>query len=81
MPVMDGLQATRLIRSFEETGSWDAAEKAGIEAPILSSDVLKNGQAYKPSKKRTPIIAVSTFNLIIHINNTITCAILVCPFC
>ncbi|KAF2302821.1 hypothetical protein GH714_008564 [Hevea brasiliensis] len=31
MPVMDGLQATRLIRSFEETGSWDAAVKAGIE--------------------------------------------------
>lgn len=74
MPVMDGLQATRLIRSFEETGSWDAAEKAGVEASELSSDALQNGQAYKSSKKRIPIIAVSTFNLIFHINNTITCA-------
>ncbi|WCJ30468.1 histidine kinase 5 [Euphorbia peplus] len=50
MPVMDGLQATRLIRSFEETGSWDEATKAGIEfcRPSLSS----------PSK-RIPIIAMT----------------------
>ncbi|KAE8663716.1 hypothetical protein F3Y22_tig00112921pilonHSYRG00073 [Hibiscus syriacus] len=31
MPVMDGLQETRLIRSFEETGNWDASVKAEIE--------------------------------------------------
>ncbi|CAL5443704.1 unnamed protein product [Camellia sinensis] len=52
MPVMDGLQATRLIHSFEETGSWDAAMKAGIEqfAP-------PNDQKFESSEKRMPIIA------------------------
>ena len=56
MPVMNGLQATRIIRSFEETGSWEAAEKAGIE---FSESCLLNGHAFTPSTKRTPIIAVS----------------------
>lgn len=66
MPVMDGLQATRLIRSYEETGSWDAAEKAGIEASMPSSGVLHNGQGCMASSKRIPIVAVSTFSLILH---------------
>ncbi|XP_042001770.1 histidine kinase 5-like [Salvia splendens] len=53
MPVMDGLQATRLIRSFEETGSWDDAVKAGIElaAQHSSPNLLP--------RKRTPIIAMT----------------------
>ncbi|XP_051119351.1 histidine kinase 5 [Andrographis paniculata] len=51
MPVMDGLKATRLIRSFEETGSWDEAVKAGVEMPALR-------QPEKPGKK-IPIIAMT----------------------
>ncbi|KDP33470.1 hypothetical protein JCGZ_07041 [Jatropha curcas] len=51
MPVMDGLQATKLIRSFEESGSWDAAMKAGIELCTPSNAL--------PSTKRTPIIAMT----------------------
>ncbi|KAM7255309.1 hypothetical protein ACFE04_020550 [Oxalis oulophora] len=38
MPVMDGLEATRLIPSFQETGSWDAAVQAGVEPSVLSSN-------------------------------------------
>ncbi|KAF5726293.1 Histidine kinase cytokinin receptor isoform 2 [Tripterygium wilfordii] len=52
MPVMDGLTTTRLIRSFEETGNWDAAVKAGIDLSKSSSDST-------PSAKRTPIIAMT----------------------
>ncbi|KAF5959104.1 hypothetical protein HYC85_000313 [Camellia sinensis] len=55
MPVMDGLQAIRLIRSLEETGSWDAAVKAGIEQFVPPND-----QKFESSKKRMPIIVVST---------------------
>ncbi|CAL5361107.1 unnamed protein product [Camellia sinensis] len=47
-----GLQATRLIRSFEETGSWDVAVKAGIEQFVPPND-----QKFESSKKRMPIIA------------------------
>ncbi|KAE8099906.1 hypothetical protein FH972_017850 [Carpinus fangiana] len=59
MPVMDGLQATRLIRSFEETGNWDAAVKAGIDQGVLSLDSLQNGLGSTPSAKRIPIIAMT----------------------
>ncbi|KAK6116963.1 hypothetical protein DH2020_049338 [Rehmannia glutinosa] len=38
MPVMDGLEATRLIRSYEETGSWDDAIKAGVDIQLPSPD-------------------------------------------
>ena len=62
MPVMDGLQATRLIRSFEETGNWDAAAMAGIEQPLPSSDSLQPG--CMPPTKRIPIIAVSSSSLL-----------------
>ncbi|KAK4482074.1 hypothetical protein RD792_011572 [Penstemon davidsonii] len=55
MPVMDGLQATRLIRSFEKTGDWDDAVKAGIELQLP----LPNLQLEKPRKKRLPIIAMT----------------------
>ncbi|CAL5383357.1 unnamed protein product [Camellia sinensis] len=54
MPVMDGLQATRLIRSFKETGSWDAAVKVGIEQFVPPND-----QKIESSKKRMPIIAMT----------------------
>lgn len=53
MPVMDGLKATRLIRSFEDTGKWDAAVEAGIEHTVPSSGSPNSSQ-------RIPIIAVST---------------------
>ncbi|XP_021276953.1 histidine kinase 5 [Herrania umbratica] len=59
MPVMDGLQATRLIRSFEETGNWDAAENAGIEQPLPSSDSLQYLPGCTPPTKRIPIIAMT----------------------
>lgn len=58
MPVMDGLQATRLIRSFEETGNWGAAAEAGIEEPSSSSSMSDHNPS--ESRKRVPIIAVST---------------------
>nr|KYP42904.1 Sensor protein rcsC [Cajanus cajan] len=37
MPVMNGLQTTKLIRSYEETGNWEAASKAGIEPCLPTS--------------------------------------------
>ncbi|KAL5074483.1 hypothetical protein RYX36_013467 [Vicia faba] len=55
MPVMDGLQATKLIRSFEETGNWDAAKNAGIEQNLLDRDY----ESSVPSTKRTPIVAMT----------------------
>ncbi|CAN1184978.1 Probable histidine kinase 1 [Linum perenne] len=59
MPVMDGLQATRIIRSYEETGSWDAAAQAGIELSA-TSDSLRNGHSSNPSSRdRIPIVAMT----------------------
>ncbi|XP_054797681.1 histidine kinase 5-like [Prosopis cineraria] len=58
MPVMNGLEATKLIRSFEETGNWDAATKAGIEPSISTSD-LQKPECSLPSTKRMPIIAMT----------------------
>ncbi|KAK8487143.1 hypothetical protein V6N13_145068 [Hibiscus sabdariffa] len=55
MPVMDGLQATKLIRSFEETGNWDAAAKAGIEQPSTFDSL----QPDRTHPKHTPIIAMT----------------------
>ncbi|XP_039007492.1 histidine kinase 5-like [Hibiscus syriacus] len=55
MPVMDGLQATRLIRSFEETGNWDAAMNAGVEQPLPSD----SSQQDCTPPKRIPIIAMT----------------------
>lgn len=60
MPVMDGLQATRLIRSFEENGNWDAAVAAGVNAPTVSSDTTSDGLAAIHVRKRVSIIAVSS---------------------
>lgn len=63
MPVMDGLQATRIIRSFEETGNWNAALEAGMEQPEPSPNTLQNGHGHLPYGKRIPIIAVSISDL------------------
>lgn len=55
MPVLDGLKATRLIRSYEETGNWNAAIEAGVDIKTL-----ENEQVCVRSTNRLPIIAVST---------------------
>ncbi|KAK7260999.1 hypothetical protein RIF29_27302 [Crotalaria pallida] len=55
MPVMNGLQTTKLIRSCEEVGNWDAARKAGIEPAPPESDY----ECFVPPKKRTHIIAMT----------------------
>ncbi|MQL98538.1 hypothetical protein Taro_031250, partial [Colocasia esculenta] len=59
MPVMDGLQATRLIRSFEETGNWDAAVEAGIDKDTLA--VYSPATVLDPGicRKRISIIAMT----------------------
>ncbi|KAF5445248.1 hypothetical protein F2P56_034313 [Juglans regia] len=59
MPVMDGLQATRLIRSFEETGNWDAAVKTGIEQIVPGLNSSQNCLGSTPSTKKIPIIAMT----------------------
>lgn len=60
MPIMDGLEATRLIRSFVEIGNWEAASKAGIDCHVSPSKSLPTGAEYKFPRKRIRIIAVST---------------------
>ncbi|KAK4338067.1 hypothetical protein RND71_042554 [Anisodus tanguticus] len=57
MPVMDGLQATRLIRSFEESGNWDAAKNAGIDEEVSPSNSSQRSD--ESSTKRIPIIAMT----------------------
>uniref|UniRef100_A0A1J3K529 histidine kinase n=1 Tax=Noccaea caerulescens TaxID=107243 RepID=A0A1J3K529_NOCCA len=58
MPVMDGLKATRLIRSYEDTGNWDAAIEAGIDIKTLEEE-----QGCVHSTKRLPIIAMTANTL------------------
>jgi len=60
MPIMDGLQATKLIRSFEETGNWDAAKNAGIEQSLPNGDYEYSSKVYP---RHVPIVAVSTKRL------------------
>ncbi|XP_027938563.1 histidine kinase 5-like [Vigna unguiculata] len=54
MPVMNGLQTTKLIRSYEETGNWDAARKAGIEQCLPISH-----ECSAPPKNRIHIVAMT----------------------
>ncbi|KAK7321555.1 hypothetical protein VNO77_32319 [Canavalia gladiata] len=54
MPVMNGLQTTKLIRSYEETGNWDAARKAGVEQCLSDSH-----ECYVPPKNRIHIVAMT----------------------
>ncbi|KAJ0962228.1 hypothetical protein J5N97_030056 [Dioscorea zingiberensis] len=58
MPVMDGLQATRLIRSFEENGYWDASVRNELDDANLHSN-LPSGLDSRWGKTRTPIIAMT----------------------
>ncbi|XP_057425315.1 histidine kinase 5-like [Lotus japonicus] len=58
MPVMNGLQTTKLIRSYEETGHWDAARKAGIEQSLSASD-----ECPVPPNKRMHIVAMTANTL------------------
>ncbi|XP_056846892.1 histidine kinase 5-like [Raphanus sativus] len=58
MPVMDGLKATRLIRSYEESGNWEAAIEAGVD--IKTSE---NDQAFVRSTDRLPIVAMTANTL------------------
>ncbi|KAI7752512.1 hypothetical protein M8C21_015863 [Ambrosia artemisiifolia] len=50
MPVMDGLQATRLIRSYEKNSNWDEARLAGVDI---------TDQMSREPRKRIPIIAMT----------------------
>nr|GEX93792.1 histidine kinase 5 [Tanacetum cinerariifolium] len=54
MPVMDGLQATRLIRSYERTGTWEEARLAGVEL----HDHPSGNQTLEP-RRRIPIVAMT----------------------
>ncbi|CAH8281781.1 unnamed protein product [Eruca vesicaria subsp. sativa] len=58
MPVLDGLKATRLIRSYEESGNWDAALEAGVD--IKTSE---NDQTCVPPTNRLPIVAMTANTL------------------
>ncbi|GMP83886.1 hypothetical protein CsSME_00037651 [Camellia sinensis var. sinensis] len=63
MPVMDGLQATRLIRSFEQTGNWDAAVKAGIELHMSPNSSPNDEEFNLPSRNKIRIIAMTANTL------------------
>ncbi|KAG7554834.1 Signal transduction response regulator receiver domain [Arabidopsis suecica] len=58
MPVLDGLKATRLIRSYEETGNWNAAIEAGVDIKTL-----ENEEVCVRSTNRLPIIAMTANTL------------------
>ncbi|XP_023768624.1 histidine kinase 5 [Lactuca sativa] len=58
MPVMDGLEATRLIRSYEKTGNWDEARKAGVEPEPHDHD-HDSPFHNQISRKRIPIVAMT----------------------
>ncbi|XP_068653656.1 histidine kinase 5-like [Aristolochia californica] len=58
MPVMDGLQATRIIRSFEENGNWGAAVEAGIQLGLPCLDSLSSNSMGTP-RKRISIVAMT----------------------
>lgn len=58
MPVMDGLQATRLIRSFENTGCWDASVKP-LDSQMIANTAISSDCAQERKEKRVPIIAMT----------------------
>ncbi|XP_062178951.1 probable histidine kinase 1 [Phragmites australis] len=59
MPEMDGLQATRYIRSFESTGCWDPSVKPEDNQMIADSVILSDCAHAKGKGQRVPIIAMT----------------------
>jgi CheY-like chemotaxis protein len=59
MPEMDGLQATKHIRSFENTGCWDVSVKPEDNRMITDSAISSDCAHAKKQGQRVPIIAVS----------------------
>lgn len=66
MPVMDGLEATRRIRRYEATGSWEELKEGDMNRSTESSSFehcsrvnFDNAQSQSSTRQRTPIIAVS----------------------
>lgn len=76
MPEMDGLQATKHIRSFENTGYWDASVKPEDDRMIAHPSISSDCTHVKREGKRVPIIAVS---LPIHSSKLIPRSL--CPLC
>nr|CAB3471043.1 unnamed protein product [Digitaria exilis] len=59
MPEMDGLQATKHIRSFENTGYWDASVKPEDDRMIADPSISSDCTHEKGEGKRVPIIAMT----------------------
>lgn len=65
MPVMDGLEATRRIRRYERTGSWEVPREGQAEKNPADCDQefppdvrFANTAPKIPRRPRVPIIAV-----------------------
>ncbi|CAD6336008.1 unnamed protein product [Miscanthus lutarioriparius] len=59
MPEMDGLQATKHIRSFENTGCWDVSVKPEDNRMITDSTISSDCAHAKKQGQRVPIIAMT----------------------
>lgn len=66
MPVMDGLEATRRIRRYEATGSWEDSKEGETIRNAESSSFQRSPpvnftstQSHSPMRQRTPIIAMT----------------------
>ncbi|AQL05196.1 hypothetical protein Zm00014a_004861 [Zea mays] len=59
MPEMDGLQATKHIRYFENTGCWDVSVKPEDNRMITGSVISSDCAHAKKQGQRVPIIAMT----------------------